>query len=80
MDSKNNLRGKVQTGSNALVCGLLRTDGVIDINMDITYRPPMQMPQECEMLEKNYVTCLHEKALKDVDVPMKCDVERVSSS
>jgi hypothetical protein len=40
----------------------------------------MQMPQECVMLEKNYVTCLHEKALKDVDVPMKCDVERVSCS
>jgi len=37
----------------------------------------MEMPQECAMLEKNYVTCLHEKSLKDVDVPMKCDVERI---
>jgi hypothetical protein len=46
--------------------------------MDITYKPPMDYEAECKMLERNYVTCLTEKALKDVDVPMKCDVERVN--
>jgi hypothetical protein len=38
----------------------------------------MDYEAECKMLERNYVTCLTEKALKDVDVPMKCDVERVN--
>lgn len=45
--------------------------------MDITYKPPMNHEFECKMLEKNYVTCLHEKSVKDVDVPMDCRVERV---
>ncbi|CAG9335357.1 unnamed protein product [Blepharisma stoltei] len=45
--------------------------------MDILYKPPMNQEVECKMLEKNYVTCLHEKSVKDVDVPMKCNVERI---
>lgn len=45
--------------------------------MDVIYKPPMDFEPECKMLEKNFVTCLHEKSLNDVDVPMKCNVERV---
>jgi len=45
--------------------------------MDITYKPPMDQEQECKMLEKNYVTCLHEKAKRDEGVPMHCNVERI---
>ena len=46
--------------------------------MDILYKPPMNFEAECKMLEKNFVTCLHEKSLHDVGVPMHCNVERVS--
>ena len=45
--------------------------------MDITYKAPFDFEPECKMLEKNYVTCLHEKSRRDDGVPMKCDVERV---
>ena len=45
--------------------------------MDIPYKPPMNYAPECEMLERNYITCLNEKAMKDEDVPMKCNVERI---
>ena len=45
--------------------------------MDIVYKPPMDFEPECKMLEKNYITCLNEKAAKDEGVPMKCNVERV---
>lgn len=48
--------------------------------MDITYKPPFNFDPECDMLERNYVNCLHEKSVKDKGVPMKCDVERVSST
>jgi hypothetical protein len=45
--------------------------------MDILFKPPMDFEPECKMLEKNYVTCLHEKAHSDVNVAMACNVERV---
>lgn len=48
--------------------------------MDITYKPPFDFEAECDMLERNYVNCLHEKAQKDKDVPMKCNVEHVSTT
>ncbi|OMJ90418.1 hypothetical protein SteCoe_7225 [Stentor coeruleus] len=45
--------------------------------MDVLYKPPMDYEIECKMLEKNYVTCLHEKSIHDVNVPMNCRVERI---
>jgi hypothetical protein len=45
--------------------------------MDIPYKPPMNFGPECDMLERNYVTCLNEKSVRDVNVPMKCNVERI---
>ena len=48
-------------------------------NMDILYKPPMNFEAECKMLEKNFVTCLHEKSLHDIGVPMHCNVERVNN-
>jgi hypothetical protein len=47
--------------------------------MDVLWKPPMDYEAECKMLEKNYVTCLHEKSLYDINVPMSCNVERVIS-
>jgi len=46
--------------------------------MDIQYKPPMDYEPECKMLEKNFVTCLHEKSQYDINVPMACNVERVN--
>lgn len=46
--------------------------------MDIVYKPPMDKDDECSMLERNYVNCLYEKSKKDLDVPMICNVERVT--
>mmetsp|Transcript_35083 Transcript_35083/g.6313 ORF Transcript_35083/g.6313 Transcript_35083/m.6313 type:complete len:83 (-) Transcript_35083:25-273(-) len=45
--------------------------------MDVRYKPPNDFEPECKMLERNYVTCLAEKAVKDEGVPMNCNVERI---
>lgn len=38
--------------------------------MDVRYKPPGDFDPECKMLERNYVTCLSEKAVRDEGVPM----------
>ena len=33
--------------------------------MDLFYKPPLQSKSECMALEKNYMNCLMQKAIKD---------------
>ena len=40
--------------------------------MDFFYRPPHQRPDECAVLEENYINCLMQKALKDRVRNNKC--------
>ena len=45
--------------------------------MDIFYKPPMQRPDECKVLENNYIKCLMQKALKDKVMVDKCVLDGV---
>ncbi|CAK75596.1 unnamed protein product (macronuclear) [Paramecium tetraurelia] len=45
--------------------------------MEVKYRPPLNDVNECNWLEKNFVSCLKEKSVKD-DLPKRvCKVENV---
>jgi hypothetical protein len=44
---------------------------------DVIYSPPRQMIKECQFLEKNYLNCLLQKALKDQTNTNQCNLEQV---
>mmetsp|Transcript_76113 Transcript_76113/g.88490 ORF Transcript_76113/g.88490 Transcript_76113/m.88490 type:complete len:82 (+) Transcript_76113:35-280(+) len=45
--------------------------------MQVKYRPPSNDKDECAMLEKNFLTCLKEKAAKDEVPKLTCKVENI---
>ncbi|CAD8066871.1 unnamed protein product [Paramecium sonneborni] len=45
--------------------------------MEVKYRPPLNDVNECNWLEKNFISCLKEKSVKD-DLPKRvCKVENI---
>ena len=45
--------------------------------MDFFYKPPIQRPDECEVLERNYMNCMLQKALKDRVYNNRCNMESI---
>ena len=45
--------------------------------MDFFYKPPAERPDECKELEKNYMTCLLQKAMKDRVMTNKCNMDSI---
>ena len=45
--------------------------------MDFFYKPPSERPDECQELEKNYMTCLLQKAMKDRVMTNKCNMDSI---
>ena len=45
--------------------------------MDFFYKPPVQRADECQELEKNYMTCLLQKALKDRVFNNRCNMDSI---
>ena len=45
--------------------------------MDQFYKPPLQRPDECKVLEDNYLNCLLQKALKDRVTTNKCVMDSI---
>ena len=45
--------------------------------MDIFYKPPMQRHDECTSLERNYMNCMMQKALKDKVMHNRCRLENI---
>lgn len=45
--------------------------------MDIFYKTPMQRPDECAVLETNYINCLLQKAMKDRVTNNKCVMDSI---
>ena len=45
--------------------------------MDFFYKPPIQRPDECAVLEENYINCLMQKALKDRVTNNKCVMDSI---
>ena len=45
--------------------------------MDFFYKPPIQRPDECDVLERNYMNCMLQKALKDRVYNNRCNMESI---
>ena len=45
--------------------------------MDFFYKPPIERPDECEVLERNYMNCMLQKALKDRVFTNRCNMESI---
>ena len=45
--------------------------------MDFFYKPPIERPDECEVLERNYMNCMLQKALKDRVYNNRCNMESI---
>ena len=45
--------------------------------MDLFYKPPMQRPDECKVLEENYINCLVQKSQKDYVFNNRCVLDSV---
>ena len=45
--------------------------------MDFFYKAPSERPDECTELEKNYMNCLMQKAVKDRVFNNKCNMDSI---
>ena len=45
--------------------------------MDFFYKPPVQRPEECRVLEENYMNCMLQKALKDRVYTNRCVMDSI---
>ena len=45
--------------------------------MDLFYKPPLMRKDECSYLERNYMNCLLQKALKDKVYTNRCTLDSV---
>ena len=45
--------------------------------MDFFYKAPAQRPDECKVLEMNYMNCLLQKAMKDRVMNNRCVMDSI---
>jgi len=45
--------------------------------MDFFYKPPVERPDECQVLEENYMNCMVQKALKDNVLNNRCVLDSI---